>query len=203
MGQAGKLIAFSLLASCLSILWLAQSGCDRTPPEHQAPMHEKGGVTMKIAVTSEAFAVGQPIPRKHTGEGENLSPPLHFHDVPAEARQIVLICDDPDAPRPEPWIHWVIYSIPGHVDNLVESIEPTPNPPSPSGAVQGVNSSGKVGYSGPMPPPGHGVHHYHFKVYALDAELNLQPGLTKADVLAAIDGHVIAEGELVGTYERK
>jgi len=157
---------------------------------------------MNITVTSEAFPAGGAIPREHTGEGRNISPPLTWSGAPAETQQYVLICDDPDAPGGT-WVHWVLYGISPSVGALRAGVEPSPRPPVPSGAVQGINSSRKVGYSGPMPPPGHGVHHYHFKLYALDASLDLEPGLTKAEVLEAIEGHVLASGELVGAYERK
>ena len=159
-----------------------------------------------INLRSEAFQAGQPIPVKHTGEGEDVSPPLTWDGVPSGAAQLALICDDPDAPTDEPWVHWVIYRIPGDVRALNEGLAPTPQLESPSGALQGRNSwpqGQTTGYRGPLPPPGHGVHHYHFKIYALDTALNLEPGLDKKVLLEAMSDHVLAEGELIGTYERK
>ncbi|MEN6451756.1 MAG: YbhB/YbcL family Raf kinase inhibitor-like protein [Thermoguttaceae bacterium] len=161
---------------------------------------------MAIQVTSSAFVQGQPIPKKYTGEGADVSPPLAWANVPAGAKELVLICDDPDAPVAEPWVHWVIYKIPATVTSLPEGVARKDKPSDPAGAVQGKNSwpaGENIGYRGPMPPPGHGVHHYHFKVYALDTTVDAAPGLDKKAVLAKIRGHVLAEGELMGTYERK
>jgi len=150
---------------------------------------------MPITVKSAAFGAGKPIPRKHTGEGEDVSPPLNWSGVPPQAKELALICDDPDAPRPKPWVHWVAYKIPAKATSLAEG--------SAGGALEGPNDFGNQGYGGPMPPPGHGTHHYHFKLYALDTELDLGPGANKEKLLKAVQGHVIAEGELVGTYERR
>lgn len=161
---------------------------------------------MKIELTSPAFVHGARIPKKHSGEGEDVSPPLAWSSVPEGTRQLALICDDPDAPVAEPWVHWVIYKIPVTASGLPEGVAKTAQPEEPSGAVQGKNSwpSGQtIGYRGPMPPPKHGPHRYFFKLYALDAELALAPGATKQQLLEAMAGHVIGEGELMGTYERR
>lgn len=158
---------------------------------------------MSMTLRSEAFDPGQPIPKKYTGEGRDLSPPLRWTGAPAETQQFVLICDDPDAPRPEPWVHWVIYKIAPVFDSLGEGVANSPQPPSPAGAIQGPNSGRRIGYMGPMPPRGHGVHHYHFRLYALDDDLDLSRDLGKDALLEAIEGHVLAETELIGTYERK
>ena len=182
-----------------AMICLALIGCTQTTPSKQA----KKGAEMTITVTSTAFSAGQAIPKKHTGEGENVSLPLKWSNLPAETKEMALICDDPDAPGSQPWVHWVIYKISAGTGGLPENVEASPTPAVPAGAMQGPNDSGKTGYSGPMPPRGHGMHHYHFKVYALDARLNLRPGLTKSDLLKAMEGHVLAQGELVGTYERK
>lgn len=157
---------------------------------------------VKLVLQSEAFSPNGPIPRRYTGDGEDLSPPLTWSGVPEGTKELVLIVDDPDAPRPEPWVHWVLYKIPADTPGLPEGI-PTSGPvSSPPGAVQGKNSWPKNGYGGPYPPTGHGVHHYHFKLYALDVELTLGAGATKEALLKAMQGHVLAEGELVGTYQR-
>lgn len=160
---------------------------------------------MKIEIRTEAFAAGAKIPKKYTGEGADVSPPLTWTGVPENAKELALICDDPDAPSPEPWVHWVIYKIPAASTSLPEGLAKTPTLKEPAGAVQGKNSwtSGQmIGYRGPMPPPRHGPHRYFFKLYALDAPLNLAPGATKPAVVKAMDGHVLAEGQLIGTYER-
>jgi Raf kinase inhibitor-like YbhB/YbcL family protein len=162
----------------------------------------KGERKMTIRVTSSAFTEGQRIPKKYTGEGQDVSPPLAWSNVPEPTKELALICDDPDAPRGT-WVHWVIYKIPAGTKGLPEGVPQAPQLKAPNGAVQGMNSSDATGYHGPMPPPGHGVHHYHFKLYALDAPLDAKPGLDKKALSEAMRGHILAEGELMGTYERK
>lgn len=157
---------------------------------------------MLLQVESPAFKANEAIPRKHTGDGADVSPEIHWSGIPKDARQLALICDDPDAPSPEPWVHWVIYQIPISATGLAENLPKTETVQIPEGAVQGKNSWNTVGYRGPAPPKGHGVHHYHFRVYALSQPLDIGPGKTKAELLAAMKGHVLAEGELVGRYER-
>ncbi len=160
---------------------------------------------MSITIHSTVFAEGDVIPQKHTGDGEDISPPLAWEDVPDETKELALICDDPDAPTAEPWVHWVIYKIAPTVTALPEGIPSDAQLDSPIQAFQGRNSwpTGRtIGYRGPAPPPGHGIHHYHFKLYALDCKLNVKPGIDKNKLLASMDGHVLAQGELVGTYQR-
>jgi Raf kinase inhibitor-like YbhB/YbcL family protein len=157
---------------------------------------------MSINVRSPAFADGKPIPRRHTGDGEDLSPALEWSGVPESARELVLIVDDPDAPTKEPWVHWLIYKLPLSLAGLPEGVAPTAHPSGIPGAVQGKNSWNADGYGGPAPPKGHGVHHYHFRVYGLDQALDPRAGLDKASLLKAMKGHIVAEGELVGTYQR-
>jgi Raf kinase inhibitor-like YbhB/YbcL family protein len=164
----------------------------------------EGGIPMTIQIASTAFQPGEPIPRKHTGDGEDISPPLSWSGLPGGTKQLALVCDDPDAPRAEPWVHWVIYRLPGNLASLPEGVPNTARLESPAGAMQGRNSwsSGKIiGYRGPAPPPGK-VHHYRFRLYALDADLPLDADLDKDLLLKSIEGHVLARGELVGTYER-
>jgi Raf kinase inhibitor-like YbhB/YbcL family protein len=144
---------------------------------------------------------GATIPQKHTGEGPNVSPALRWSGVPPGTRQLALICDDPDAPRAEPWVHWVLYGLPPTIDGLSEGLATDVTLETPP-ARQGVNDSGRTGYSGPLPPRGHGRHRYFFRLYALGEVLDLPPGVDKETLLAAIRPHVLAEGELVGTYER-
>ncbi|MEE8451066.1 MAG: YbhB/YbcL family Raf kinase inhibitor-like protein [Thermoguttaceae bacterium] len=160
---------------------------------------------MSIQVTSSAFEDGQPIPRKYTGEGQDVSPPLAWSGLPEGTKELVLICDDPDAPTAEPWVHWVIYKIPATVTGLPEGIGHKPRLTRPPGAMQGKNSwpvGQTVGYRGPMPPPGHGTHRYYFKLYALEARMVVEPGVDKNTILDEIRGHVLAEGQLLGTYQR-
>jgi Raf kinase inhibitor-like YbhB/YbcL family protein len=173
-----------------------------------ATSHATGGERpVKFELSSTAFKNGQAIPKKYTGEGDDVSPPLAWAAPPPNTKELALICDDPDAPSPEPWVHWVIYGIPADVHSLPEGVKSNePQLKKPIVARQGKNSFGSgatIGYRGPLPPPGHGVHHYHFKLYALDAALNLAPGTSKKQLLDAMKGHVLTETELVGTYERK
>ena len=159
---------------------------------------------MSIQISSTAFAHNQVIPKKYTGDGVDVSPPLAWANLPEGAQELALICDDPDAPTPEPWVHWVIYKIPAAEKNLPEGVARTEKLAAPAGALQGINSwpSENIGYRGPKPPPGHGTHHYHFTLYALKSPLDVGPGLDKKALLAKISGQVLAEGRLTGTYER-
>lgn len=160
---------------------------------------------MKIIVSSSAFAEGERIPKLFTGDDQDVSPPLRWEGIPESAKELALICDDPDAPTAEPWVHWVIYKLPPGLRELPQGIPAGSRIEHPVPASQGRNSwaSGRtIGYRGPAPPPGHGVHHYHFRLYALDCEVAVNPGIDKKTLLKAMDGHVLADGELVGTYQR-
>jgi len=161
-------------------------------------------VSTDFVLTSPAFADGQAMPRMHTGQGVDVSPPLAWQGVPQGTRQLALVCDDPDAPSAEPWVHWVAYDLSPALAGLPQGLARQRVLQHPVAARQGVNSwtSDNIGYRGPMPPVDHGVHHYHFRLYALDAELNLPPGLDKARLLAAIEPHVISTTVLIGTYKR-
>ncbi len=154
---------------------------------------------MKMQVTSTAFAEGQPIPKKYTGEGADVSPPLKWAGAPANVQSFALICDDPDAPVGA-WVHWVLYDLPPNVTELSEGVPKSES--LANGAKQGMNGWPRLGYNGPMPPPGK-PHRYFFKLYALDKLLGLKPRATKQEVLKAMEGHVLAEGQLMGTYQRK
>lgn len=167
--------------------------------------HLEGEKKMTLTITSSAFTQGHPIPKKYTGEGADVSPPLSWSGLPEGTKELVLICDDPDAPRDEPWVHWVIYKIPASATGLPEGVPRKSRLKDPAGVLQGKNSwpeGENIGYRGPMPPPGHGVHHYYFKLYALDAPLDVEPGLDKKAILEKIRDHVLADGALMGIYER-
>ena len=191
---------FGLLLAILVLL----TGC-REQGSESAPVasaQDSGGSEMRV--TSDAFKDGQPIPVEYTGTGEDVSPPLAWRGLPESARELALIVDDPDAPSAEPWVHWVIYGIPAAAGNLPEGVPQEEAIKQPVAARQGVNSfrDNNIGYRGPMPPPGHGVHHYHFRLYALDERLDLEPGATRERLEEAMDGHVVGEAELVGTFQR-
>jgi Raf kinase inhibitor-like YbhB/YbcL family protein len=152
----------------------------------------------KLTLTCNDFHDGEPIPTDYTGDGRNDSPPLWWSDPPDGTRTFALICDDPDAPRGT-FVHWVLYNLPAGSRELKAAVPQTPT--LPGGARQGVNGFGRIGYAGPAPPRGK-PHRYHFKLYALDAELGLDAGASKEQVLAAMRDHQLAEGRLMGTYER-
>ncbi|NMC71776.1 MAG: YbhB/YbcL family Raf kinase inhibitor-like protein [Myxococcales bacterium] len=156
-----------------------------------------------MTLTSPDFADGQPIPRVHayTGEGENRPPRLAWSNLPPGTVELALIVDDPDAPRPEPWVHDVLYNIP--VDATPEAmVLRDAAVDSVLRFVPGTNSWGERGWGGPFPPPG-APHRYVFTLYALDTTVNLPPGATKEQLLAAIDGHVLGTAVLTGTYRRE
>ena len=157
---------------------------------------------MSIVIRSAAFDEGEPIPIRHTGDGEDISPPLSWTTPPKGTAELALIVDDPDAPVEEPWVHWVVGHIPGDSTGLPEGFHGTSANVDVRGLSHGVNSWGTTGYRGPAPPKGHGTHHYHFKLYALDASLTLPAGFDKKALLDAMSGHVLARGDLVGTYHR-
>jgi len=154
---------------------------------------------MNIQISSTAFAEGQPIPDQYTCAGPDVSPPLTWTNVPTGTKSFALIADDPDAPMGT-WVHWVIYNLPPATMSLVENTPPSPE--LPNGAKQGINDFRQIGYGGPCPPRGK-PHHYFFKVYALDTTLNLKSGATKKELLKAMNGHVLAEGRLMGTFQRE
>jgi Raf kinase inhibitor-like YbhB/YbcL family protein len=153
---------------------------------------------MALKLESAAFKDGEIIPPRYTCVGENLSPPLHWTVPPAATKSFVIIVDDPNAPVGT-WLHWVIYDIPLDLRGLTEGI-PAQDQLS-NEAVQGLNDFKRIGYGGPCPPPGK-AHRYYFRLYALDAVLNLKPRMTKAQVLAACKGHVLAEAQLMGRFAR-
>jgi Raf kinase inhibitor-like YbhB/YbcL family protein len=149
-------------------------------------------------LSSPAFQPGAEIPRQFSCQGTDVSPPLSWNGFPPRTKGFALIVDDPDAPVGT-WVHWVLYDVPPDTTLLPPAVPPDET--LPSGAKQGVNDFRKVGYGGPCPPPGK-PHRYFFKLYALDAATGLKPRATKAQVLKAIEGHVLAQAELIGTYKR-
>jgi uncharacterized protein len=156
-------------------------------------------------VASPALGAGQPIPKEYTADGRNDSPPLTWSNAPPETKSFAIVCEDPDAGNPPPFVHWIIYNIPAASAGLPEAVPFEADQPMPkeiAGATQGLSGFRRPFYRGPAPPPGK-VHHYHFVVYALDLEPNLKPGLTREDLLDAIKGRIVGQGELVATYERK
>jgi Raf kinase inhibitor-like YbhB/YbcL family protein len=155
-------------------------------------------------VESPTMTTGEMMPRDYSPDGRNVSPPLTWSGLPSGTRQLAVICQDHGAGNPAPWVHWMIYNIPVGVTGLPEGIPFDASDPMPAGlegATQGRNGWGLPMYRGPA-PPGTTLHHYHFAVFALDAELNLPPGLTRAQLLDAIDEHVIGQGDMTPHYQR-
>jgi hypothetical protein len=181
-------------AIVLGFLVIAAAGCYSA---EQQPALE-GEASMKIQLTSTAFKDGETIPQKYTCDGENLSPPLAWSGMPPGVKSLALIADDPDAPMGT-WVHWVIYDIQPTIIGLSEGV--STNATVEGVGVQGVNGSRRSGYSGPCPPRGK-PHRYYFKLYALDKVLNLAPGINKAELEKALRGHILAEGQLMGSYGR-
>jgi Raf kinase inhibitor-like YbhB/YbcL family protein len=156
---------------------------------------------MTLILHSSAFSDGGAIPAKYTCSGEDMSPPLSWQGVPPQTQSLVLIIDDPDAPDPKApkmtWVHWVLYNIPANVSGLPEGTKAHKLPP---GTEQGLNDWNKIGYNGPCPPIGR--HRYFHKLYALDTELKNIAKANKVKIEAAMQGHIIASTELVGTFAK-
>jgi len=165
----------------------------------QQPAAKTHGTGSAMSVTSSAFPAESMIPSKYSCEGGNVSPPLSWTSVPTGTKSFALICDDPDAPGGT-FVHWVLFNLPAGVTALTEKTATTAM--LPNGARQGINSFDKFGYGGPCPPEGK-PHHYFFKVYALDASLPVKAGATKKEVEQAMEHHILAEGLLMGKYQRK
>ena len=190
---------FNVLLACLGLLPFAQSFVGA----------EDAMTTKHLTVSSPAFAQNSLLPPRYSGEGQDVSPPIEWTEVPPAAKALALVVDDPDAPSPEPWVHWVLYNISPREMRLPEAVPVKLNASGVddgaiivSAAMPGLNSWNKVGYKGPFPPIGHGLHHYHFRLYALDAELSFVRLPTKRDLEIAMKGHVLAEGETIGVYQR-
>ena len=158
---------------------------------------QKGGLPMAFKIISTAFAEGDMIPRPFAWDGKDESPPLTWTDVPANTKSLALICDDPDAPMGT-WVHWVLFNLPPTVDRLPEGVPGDKT--LGNGGVHGLNDFGRLGYGGPCPPGG--THRYFFKLFALDAELQLKGGASKSQLLEVMEGHILAETHLMGRYRR-
>jgi Raf kinase inhibitor-like YbhB/YbcL family protein len=161
------------------------------------------GNAMSFTLTSSAFAANEKIPLRYSGDGEDISPPLAWDGVPSGTQELALICDDPDAPGAQPWVHWVIYGLEPQLRALPEGLPASAETKKPFAGLQGKNSWGKLGYGGPYPPKAGGVHHYRFTLYMLSKLLGAKPGLDKAGLLGAMQGLILAQTALTGLYERK
>ncbi len=159
----------------------------------------EGGMVMALELTSPEFVNKGYIPQKYTGQGPDVSPSLKWTGVSKGTKAFALICDDPDAPMGE-WVHWVIYNVPGNSTSLKEAIPP--NGVLDNGAKQGKNDFGRIGYNGPLPPPGK-PHRYFFTLYCLDDVLAAPPGLTKKALLKVLEGHILEQSQIMGLYKRQ
>ena len=206
-----------LLVSCLMVAALLLASCapavteeeevvteeevvEEVVEEEEEPLEEEKAPPEKIEmeITSAAFQDGETIPTRHTCDGQDISPVLIWSGVPEGTQSFALIVDDPDAPGGT-FTHWVIFNIPANTLELEEAI-PT-GPQLLSGALQGRNDFGRISYGGPCPPPGT-PHHYHFVLYALDLTLDLPAGASKVQVLNAMQGHILGQAEVIGSYQR-
>jgi Raf kinase inhibitor-like YbhB/YbcL family protein len=177
-------------AACLAFAATMVASSGTAQPEGEA--------AMALELKSSAFRPNAEIPRKHTCDGPDVSPPLAWSEPPAGTQSLALIMDDPDAPVGT-WVHWVLYDLPADTRELAEGVPKEAE--LASGARQGRNDFGRLGYGGPCPPPGP-AHRYFFKWYALDRKTGLKSGATKEELLRAMEGHILAQAELVGRYKR-
>lgn len=159
-----------------------------------------------ITVTSPAFEMHKDIPLQFSAYGENISPALMWGNLPAGTKQLALVLDDPIVAMPQPFVHWVAYNIPATASGLPQALSKdamVASVPELAGMINGVNGARQTGYFGPRPPADGKVHQYHFRIYALDAEMNLAEGLNKEALLEAIDGHILGTGMLMGHYQQQ
>jgi len=187
---------FCLLLSASLFLLSCRSetpSSNNVQPSNQAV----GGKKMEMKVTSKAFQDGGMIPPQYTCTGANISPPLAWNSVPEKTKSLALIADDPDAPG-KTWVHWIAFNLPASARELPENV---PAQENINGGKQGTNDFKKVGYGGPCPPSG--THRYYFKLYALDTDLTLDSSATKDQLLKAMEGHVLGEGQLMGKYQKQ
>jgi Raf kinase inhibitor-like YbhB/YbcL family protein len=191
-----------VVASCGRGATRSETSMDH--PQHSPEALTLGRITPRepgrtLELLSDAVDAQGALDLRHSAYGDNLSPPLRWTPV-AGAGAYAIIVEDPDAPMEKPFVHWMIWNIPGEVDQLAEGLPDVGHLITPQNAVQGRNDDGSIGYYGPRPPAGTGLHHYHFQIFALDGPLTLK---SDADLRALVDsmkGRVIADGELVGTY---
>jgi hypothetical protein len=178
-------------------MWVTGTNSDLYQVEIKDANQNAGGKDMEIKVISAVFKDGEMIPKKHTCDGEEVSPPISWSGVPKSTESIALISDDPDAPG-RVWVHWVIFNIPPVSSGLPEGVPAQEI--LPDGSRQGINDSHQIGYGSPCPPSG--THRYYFKIYALDSMMDIKSGATKNDLLKAMKDHVLAEGQIMGRYKR-
>lgn len=215
-------VLFVLAAAFVALAALAVAGCQGKPRDDSAdrapapppddlrsPSDGLLAINLpatqaraRLTVQSPAFQKGGVIPEQYSSYGQDVSPPLRWSEPPYGTQSIVVLLEDPDAENPKPYVHWVLYDLPPGTRELREGLPRLGRLKDPSGALQGLNSRGSLGYFGPRPPAGVPPHRYHFQVFALDTPLGFNPGVNRQAVLNAMGGHVLAKGELVGTFQR-
>lgn len=176
----------------------------RTTKRKSAPLTMNavaGADAPPVKVESPAFANGDEIPHANSDYGDGLSPALTWDDVPPATRSFAVVLEDPDVRQNAPFVHWLLYNLPGDMRELPESIPPDSPLTEFGGARQGRTSNGTIGYFGPRPPTQDKPHHYHFEVFCLDSYLDIDSGADREQLIKAMTGHVLAKGELVGLYE--
>lgn len=154
-----------------------------------------------MRLMTPAFDDGDPIPIRYTGDGQDVSPPFVWSDLPRDTEDVALICEDHDVPDGKPFVHWLVCHLPIS-GFLPEAVPKQVQPYQPASLIQGCNSFGQVGYGGPAPPRGHGMHRYLFRIYALDRRLDPGKYFDKAGLIKTMEGHILEEAEMIGTYAR-
>src|SRR5581483_1365101 len=192
-------IAHSVYAFFFILLLTGCQSGGQTTTAQKSSSDKSGDSNMTFSLQSSSFSNGSSIPKKFTCEGSDISPPLQWSDPPAGTESFALIADDPDAPAGT-WTHWVVYDLPANLRQLPEAVPRQTT--TPGGGSQGINDFGKTGYGGPCPPPGN-PHRYYFRLYALKKKLELKPGATRQQVVTAMQNHILAQAELMGTYQRE
>jgi len=174
---------------------------ERAGDSRLASVRLGAGVAHRIGLTSPEFSQGEPIPRAHSAEGASISPPLNWVALPEKTRSLLLICEDPDAPTPLPFVHWLLYDVPPELLGVPAGLQGRV-PDELCGGHVGKNSFMQSSWAGCAPPKGDSAHHYHFQLFALDKLLAIEPGAGRSRILEGTGLHVIGFGELVGTYQR-
>jgi Raf kinase inhibitor-like YbhB/YbcL family protein len=193
--ECGRIVA---VLGSLALAWLPSSGRAGEIVSRRA---EIASAPASLEVRSSAFAATAPIPDRYSAYHENQSPPLEWSGAPEKTQAFALVVEDPDAPGPQPFVHWLVAGMPARIHALPEGLPHSSTLRDVGDARQGATSVGRAGWFGPRPPPG-GPHRYHFQVFALDAPLDLPSGFDREALLTAMKGHVLARGELVGIYQR-
>ena len=190
-------MGYRLLLACLLALSCSETASTSQAPEGQTLAMDRAETRSegRLALTSPAFAGGAAIPLRHSAYGEGISPELRWSGVPRGTASLVLMLEDPDSRSARPYVHWLVWNIPADSTGLPEGLAGAP------AVVQGRNNRGSTGYFGPR-PPGVQPHHYHFQLFALDTRLDLPAGARREELLAAMNGHVLAKGDLIGLFAR-